>query len=61
MDNEVNNGGGGIECDDKLYTEKVDPILNSPSNSYSLLDSILVRASSTLLIYLTLSTNYLCY
>ena len=42
-----------------MYRRRAEPVLVSPSDSYSELDSISIRASSTLFIYLTLSTNYL--
>jgi len=55
-----NNSSSRIGSD-KLYKRKAEPMLNSSSDSYSLLNSILVKASSTLFIHLTLSTNYLIY
>ena len=41
------------------YRDKVELVLVLLSNLYSKLDSISVRASSTLLIHLILSTDYL--
>ena len=43
------------------WEEKLDLALNLLSNLYSKLDIILVGASDTLLIYLTLFTDYLNY
>ena len=54
-DNEI---GGGIGSED-VYRDKAEPVLVSPSESYSKLESILVSASSTLFVCLILSTNYL--
>jgi len=50
--------GGGIGSED-VYRDKAEPVLVSPSESYFKLESISVSASSTLLICLILSTNYL--
>ena len=51
-----NNCGGGIEKNE-VYRGKVEPVLVSPSESYSKLKFILVYASNTLLICLILSTS----
>jgi len=50
--------GGGIGSED-VYRDKAEPVLVFPSESYFKLESISVSASSTLLICLILSTNYL--
>jgi len=47
----------GIEK--KIYTKEEKPVLISLSKSYSKLNAILVSASSTFLVYFTLSTKYL--
>jgi len=54
------DSGGGVDSNE-LYKEKVEPVLDSFSDLYLLLDSILVRASGTLLAHLTLFTDYLIY
>jgi len=47
------NGNGGVEGEE-LQRGRADPVLDSPSDSYSLLKSIFVKASGSLLVYLTL-------
>jgi len=56
-----NDDSSGSIDSNELYKEKVEPVLDSFSDLYLLLDSILVRASSTLLVHLTLFTDYLIY
>jgi len=52
---------GGSVGGNEVYNGRVEPVLVSLSNLYSELNLIPIRASSTLLIYLTLFTDYLCY
>ena len=52
------DSSGGVSGGNKKRAELV---LVSLSDSYSELDLILVEASGTLLVHLTLSTNYLTY
>ena len=47
------NGNSGVEGEE-LQRGRADPVLDSPSDSYSLLKSIFVKASGSLLVYLTL-------
>jgi len=54
------DSGGGVGSNE-LYKERAKPVLDSSSDLYLLLDSILVRASGTLLVHLTLFTDYLIY
>jgi len=49
----------GSVDDDEVYKSRAELVLISFSDSYSKLNSILVGVSSTFLIHLTLSTNYL--
>ena len=54
------DSGDGVGSNE-LYKERAKPVLDSSSDLYLLLDSILVRASNTLLVHLTLFTDYLIY
>ena len=64
-------GGGNDDDDDDVrddevgcdvWAKRTNPVLNSVSNLYSELDvTSSVRVSSTLLVCLTLSTDYLSY
>ena len=60
MNDKVDNGGGSVGGS-KLYNGRTNLVLDSLSNSYSKLDSILARVSDTLLVYLILSTSYRYY
>jgi len=48
--------GGGVDCDN--WAKRTDPVLDSVSDLYSKLDIFSVRACGTLLVCLTLSTDY---
>jgi len=52
---------GEIDDDDSGDKGRVELVLILLSDLYSELNSILVEASSTFLVYLTLSTDYLAY
>ena len=54
------DSSGSVGTED-LWKNKVEPVLVLFPNSYSELELISVGTSSTLFIYLTLSTNYLYY
>jgi len=57
----VDDGGAdGVE-DEEIYKDRIELVLVSFSDSYSELDLISVDASSTLLDYLILFTDYLTY
>ena len=50
---------GGEVGSDEVYKDKTEPVLASPLDLYSELDSISVGASSTLLVCFILSTDHL--
>ena len=52
---------GEIDDDDSSDKGRVELVLILLSDLYSELNSILVEASSTFLVHLTLSTDYLAY
>ena len=52
---------GGIGEKDIYNSKREKLVLASLSESYSELDAISIDTSSTLLVYLTLFTDYLCY
>ena len=53
----IDDGSSGVEGKD-VYRRRVELVLVSLSELYSELESILVGTRSTLLVYLTPSTDY---
>ena len=61
MSDKINDSSSSVEDGDKLYTRRADLVLDFLSDSYLLLNLILVEASGTFLIHLILFTDYLYY